>query len=110
MYLKGLRQVTSTSEKVTTHTACTYKTRDRLPVHVTKLQHKACTYKTRDRSPVHVTKLQHKARTYKTRDRSPVHVTKLQHTACTYALSSIRSITIIVYVVSFILDTTYIGD
>ena len=39
-----------------------------------------------------------------------VHVTKLQHTACTYALSIIRSITIIVDVVSFILDTTYIGD
>ena len=64
MYLQDLRQVTSTHDKVTTHT-----------------QH-VRTYKTQDRSPIHMTikVTTHTVRTYKTPDRLPLQVTKLQHT------------------------------
>ena len=61
MYLQDPRQVASTRDKITTHTACIYlqdlrqvaSTRDKVTIHT------ACTYKARDESPVHVTKLQH---------------------------------------------------
>ena len=55
MYLQDPRQVAGTHDKITTHTACTYKTWDRSPVHDKITTHTACTYKTRDRSPVHMT-------------------------------------------------------
>ena len=52
-----IRPVTS-CQYIWQHTACTYKAWDRLPVHVTRWQH-TCTYKTRYRSLIHVTKLQY---------------------------------------------------
>ena len=102
MYLQDPRQVASIRDKITKHTACTYKTRDRSPVHVTKLQHtqhvptrpKTGRQYTWQNYNTHSMYLQdpkqvastrdkiatHTACTYKTRNRSPVHVTKLQHT------------------------------